>query len=123
MAYKEEDLEQFYSKKDMKYGKANICKECNSAKQRDDYKSHKYKQKLQTRKRYGIEYEEYEKRMETSHCCEACGREENLVYDHDHTTMEFRGVLCRTCNAGLGQLGDTLEAINKMVTYLKKRRK
>jgi len=34
--------------------------------------------------------------------------------------MEFRGVLCNKCNRSIGQLGDTLESIQKVVAYLSK---
>jgi len=58
--------------------------------------------------------------VKSSACCEICSSTEELCYDHDHDTMEFRGVLCRGCNRSLGQLGDNLESINKVVKYLKK---
>jgi hypothetical protein len=30
--------------------------------------------------------------------CEHCGKVGEVVYDHDHTTGEFRAWLCRSCN-------------------------
>jgi len=38
--------------------------------------------------------------------------------DHDHTTGLVRGILCRTCNLGLGFLGDTVELLKSAVSYL-----
>ena len=69
--------------------------------------------------RYGITLDEYYKAMKSSHCCEICGLEENLCYDHDHITGDFRGILCITCNTALGKLGDTLEGVNRAYMYLK----
>lgn len=115
-----EDLELFVSRKKCKYGRGNLCKVCSNRKGREEYLSHNYKQKLQTLKRYGVTIEDYEKAMATSDCCGICNSKNNLCYDHDHITMKFRGVLCRRCNRSLGQLGDTLESVLKVVKYLEK---
>jgi len=72
------------------------------------------------RHRYGITIDEYKDAMSSSHCCEICGAEENLCYDHDHTTGAFRGVLCRTCNTAIGTLGDTIQGLNMAILYLKR---
>ena len=46
---------------------------------------------------------EYRKNQET---CEICGSKEtlsrSLAADHDHVTLQFRGLLCYKCNTGLG---------------------
>jgi hypothetical protein len=55
--------------------------------------------------------------------CECCGRAPDklgMALDHDHTTGEFRGWLCRRCNLGLGLLGDTLDAARRVVAYLER---
>lgn len=38
--------------------------------------------------------------------------------DHDHKTGEVRGVLCSSCNTGLGHLGDDIEGIKRALYYL-----
>lgn len=54
--------------------------------------------------------------------CEICKNppkdRDKLVVDHDHTTKRVRGLLCRGCNASLGQLGDNINAIRAALTYL-----
>ena len=59
-------------------------------------------------------------------CCGCCG--ESLVYpdskkqyhiDHDHTTLKVRGLLCTTCNTGIGHLGDNLEGLHNAIKYLR----
>ena len=74
----------------------------------------------QTKKRYGVDAETYKRLMATSSCCQICGKVEELCYDHCHETMKFRGILCRGCNRSLGQLGDNIEGIQKVLDYLKK---
>jgi len=39
--------------------------------------------------------------------------------DVDHDTGEFRGILCTTCNSGIGKLGDDIESVEKALNYLK----
>ena len=52
--------------------------------------------------------------------CECCGRQSNdIVMDHCHKTEAFRGWICRYCNAGIGQLDDTIEGLEKALVYLR----
>lgn len=39
--------------------------------------------------------------------------------DHDHETGEFRGLLCGTCNLGLGNFYDSIELLKRAIQYLK----
>lgn len=43
-----------------------------------------------------------------------------LVVDHDHNTGKVRGLLCNTCNSGMGKLGDSIENLESAVLYLKR---
>jgi len=38
--------------------------------------------------------------------------------DHCHTTNNVRGLLCRTCNAGLGYFKDNTERLTNAINYL-----
>jgi hypothetical protein len=110
----------FVKAKNSKYGYRNLCIPC-SVKRTNAHPGNKdWKTDHQTKKRYGVDVETYKQRMATQSSCEICGSEKELCYDHDHMTMEFRGVLCRGCNRSLGQLGDSLEGILKVVDYLRK---
>ena len=68
---------------------------------------------------YGITIEEYNEIMTSAVECAICGKTSGLVYDHCHTTGKFRGVLCRSCNLGLGSLGDSADMLEKAYLYLK----
>jgi hypothetical protein len=54
---------------------------------------------------YGISQAEYEEMLEEqNYCCAICQRHESeftkrLSVDHDHATLEIRGLLCDFCNS------------------------
>jgi len=113
-----DDLSLFVKNKQSKYGRRNECISCRVKANQSHPKVKDWKTNHQTMKRYGIDAETYKARMATSSECEVCGTTEELCYDHDHNTMEFRGVLCRGCNRSIGQLGDTAESLQKALDYL-----
>ena len=51
--------------------------------------------------------------------CECCGRIDKLQLDHAHGgSRAWRGWLCRSCNIGIGHLGDSTEGVTKALAYL-----
>ena len=52
--------------------------------------------------------------------CMCCGRIDKLHLDHCHNTEKFRGWVCKSCNVGIGHLGDKIEGIERALKYLKK---
>ena len=128
VATNEEELQLFTKDKRRKYGRGSTCTSCEN-KRKQKWKDENKELDVKIRRNcfhvsaYGITTEEYEECMSTSDCCEICGTNEKLVYDHDHTTMEFRGVLCRGCNSALGHLGDNREGLVKALSYFDSRQK
>ena len=115
-----DDLSLFVKDKNSKHGRRNLCISCCVIRNNQNSKNKDWKTDHQTKKRYGVDVSTYKSRMSSSSCCEICGSTEELCYDHDHLTMAFRGVLCRGCNRSLGQLGDNLEGIKRVLKYLTK---
>lgn len=50
--------------------------------------------------------------------CEICGGADDLKWDHDHSSSEFRGTLCNRCNLGLGLFKDNPESLRAAIRYL-----
>lgn len=75
---------------------------------------------------YGATLEEYYKLMHRAkNKCEVCGkrsgrlRQQKLNLDHNHATKKLRGILCGSCNRGLGYFKDSIVLLQKMIKYLK----
>lgn len=122
------DISGFYTNKTSKSGYHNACKKC-----RKEY-AKKY-QKKNMRKvrnraylsRYGISIEEYETLYEKQKgCCSICGTSNStgklkyakLFVDHCHNRDEVRGLLCKSCNIGLGEFKDDVSLLQKAIEYL-----
>lgn len=130
-------------------GKHRLCRDCRTKEcreQRDDeYRRkvnlrNKLRRKTDTEyvkqcrlrhkkwylKKLGLTLEDYWKALaDQEGKCAICGlpEEQNLhgilYVDHDHRTGEFRGLLCKHCNSGLGHFRDSLKLIKRAWKYLK----
>lgn len=62
-------------------------------------------------------------------CCAICHCDldglvsKHVHADHDHYTGRPRGVLCRSCNLGLGFYNDSILLLEQAIEYLKKHQK
>lgn len=116
----------FSPSKRKKNGRASWCKGCTQQAERERRAQRKEQYGTvhtgsSVYQRLGVTLEDYQRRMATSDCCEICGVKEDLVYDHCHDTMQFRGVLCRKHNRAIGMLGDTVGDLERAYLYLKER--
>lgn len=75
---------------------------------------------------YGITKEQYKNQFEKQQgLCAICnhkhvsGRRTGLVVDHNHSTGKFRGLLCHSCNRGIGLLKENIEILRSAIKYLK----
>lgn len=71
------------------------------------------------RSTYGLSLEEYEGIVrDQGGLCALCGDRPATHVDHEHKTGHVRGVLCLTCNSGLGQLRDSPDLLRRAATYI-----
>lgn len=83
-----------------------------------------YTSKRSRMKQYGISEVEYIELLESQgHQCPICERDfestgEQPSIDHDHDTGAVRGLLCRQCNLGIGNLRDDLALVQNAYNYL-----
>jgi hypothetical protein len=72
---------------------------------------------------YGITRDEYEALAKNG--CQICGApdspKKSLGVDHDHENDSVRGVLCDSCNNGIGRFSDNPELMRRAAEYLEAR--
>lgn len=75
--------------------------------------------------RYDLTLEEYNTLSQKQNgCCAICGTTKGsknggrLVVDHCHESGNIRGLLCHSCNRGLGMFRDKPELLKKALKYL-----
>jgi hypothetical protein len=80
-----------------------------------------YERSRQLKRRYGITVEDYDRMLEgqggvCALCKETCSKGTRLCVDHDHDSGRVRGLLCDSCNRGLGRAEAIgLDKINEYV--------
>jgi hypothetical protein len=75
------------------------------------------------RKHYGITIKQYDELLKKqNNKCAICNRESiyKLHVDHNHKSGKVRGLLCGSCNRGIGLFGESLELLQKAKEYLNK---
>lgn len=96
----------------------------NRARERDEYaRSTARRLAINRKARYGLTPDRFLELMDQQEQkCAICGTEitERLAcVDHCHTTGAVRGLLCRSCNFGLGHFRDNPELLLAAVAYLR----
>ena len=116
----EQSLDNFY-----KHGKyhSSKCKPCELAYKRSKYNSEKDCARHR-RRIYGITEEQYNEMLQKQNgVCRFCKKspednKQRLAVDHCHDTGKVRGLLCSTCNLGLGYFNDNIALLSEAILYL-----
>lgn len=102
------------------------CRDCESAyRKRRTRKQRTAERDRKLRRRYGITSTDYTAMARAQRWrCAICARPpyptgSRLVVDHCHRTQRVRGLLCHTCNAALGLMGDHPERLERAAQYLR----
>lgn len=95
-----------------------------------DKKNPLVERKSSIKRKYGIEWEEFERAyIHSQGKCEICQKplalvtikgdgQESASIDHCHTTGKIRGILCRHCNVALGHFRDSRLHLENAIKYL-----
>ncbi len=68
---------------------------------------------------YNLMFKEQEGKCKICSSKEAKGNSKHLKVDHCHETGKVRGLLCNSCNLGLGKFKDDIKSLEKAISYLK----
>ncbi len=97
----------------------NECKKCRSNRNRLGPGD----RRPRTLAKYGLTIEDYDRMLrEQEFICPICKVEQDKVMhvDHDHLTGSVRGLLCESCNKGLGFFKDSVDNLRNAIKYLEK---
>lgn len=93
----------------------------------EDKKSTKNKQdnyRYKHLEKYGLDYNSYMDLLKKqNYKCKVCktqnkSYEKSLSVDHCHKTGRVRGLLCSSCNIGIGHFKDSIELLQSAIEYL-----
>jgi hypothetical protein len=124
----EKSLVLFKKEKPSKEGYGSMCADCSRTKMKER-RAYKAKQdnEYYTRmnlKMYGLTLEQFnEIKASQNNACAICKTPElelihRLCVDHNHATMNIRGLLCHACNRAIGLLKDDPDVLRSAAEYL-----
>lgn len=120
-----EDKDFYQDKRNLNW-KNNICKKCQLIQNKEYMDKNPDKRyrwyKIYNWKKRGINNPEQalELYIKTKRC-DICNVSNKVLHlDHDHKTGDVRGVICTTCNLGLGAFLDDPNLLLEAITYLNK---
>jgi hypothetical protein len=80
------------------------------------------KRQFRNAQRYGLTREEFDQLRAQHNACAICGKYDwgpkGPQVDHDHETGRVRGILCLSCNNGLGRFKDQPGVLRRAAIYL-----
>ena len=122
---------EFYVDRKSKTGRSYECKDCRKKRAKENYaadpEGHKARHKAWVEKNrhrvklhkiksaFGLSPEEYEAMPQV---CVICGSTEKLCVDHSHRSGRVRGILCQSCNKGLGHFRDDPTLMFRAAEYI-----
>ena len=125
MCEQDKPFEDFWKASKGKFGYQAQCKDCQRDYRRQRHTENPDLWRVGNLKRnYNLSLEEYRDLfIVQNNACAICERTTNsdgrsLAVDHDHETGEVRGILCISCNRGLGYFQDDPILLEKASQYL-----
>ena len=114
----------FHNDKSREDGLQSYCKPCKNGYRKANKQSPEASKEYHLKSKFGITQDEYDLNLELQdNACKICKVDaseftRNLHVDHCHTTGELRGLLCVSCNVGLGYFKDNIEFLEEAIGYL-----
>lgn len=128
----------FYPEPSRAHGISSRCIKCDQEKNRALYKQNaeqrkayriRYKarrRELHLEQKWGMSISEYGAMCRAQNgLCAICGKaplKRQLAVDHDHATGAIRGLLCDSCNLGIGYFNDDPELMLAAIDYINQSR-
>lgn len=78
--------------------------------------------KHRLKKQYGLTEDQFNSILhEQGGVCAICKRQSDkkLAVDHNHKTMKMRGLLCASCNRGIGYFKENVESLTSAIEYIR----
>ena len=102
------------------------CKNCHldQSKQRWQRTGGRNQRLANLKNKFGLTEDQYDELLATQGGgCAICGRTpaemgKTLPVDHCHANGHVRGILCSSCNTGIGMFGDDVERLRSAIKYL-----
>lgn len=114
-------VSEFYKDARMRTGFSSECKLCRRARNNKYTADHPNGRRRRTlASKYQITIEDYERQYQYQNgLCAICSdHKEKLFIDHCHDTNKVRGLICNTCNFGLGHFRDNVKFMENAINYL-----
>ena len=116
-------LSLFYKNKSGAFGRSGQCRDCTNERLKKNYCPQKAFAKA-LKGKYNMTINDYDQLLfNQGGFCAICkgletGHLGRFVVDHDHMTGKVRGLLCWSCNVGIGHLKDNPEILISAAYYL-----
>lgn len=108
----------------------NVCRKCRAKQHKNRYNKNpdkhiKYVINKRLKKKYNLTYDDklnllYKQNNQCAICKTINPGKKGWQIDHCHTTNEIRGILCSSCNLGLGLFKDNIKILWNAIKYLLK---
>lgn len=120
----EKPKDRFFRQKTSKDGHGSWCKDCMKENLKNWKKDNpnlirEAEQRSKRKYKYGLTEEVYSAMLEAQGGrCAICPSTTKLSVDHCHDTGKVRGILCHTCNVGLGMFHNSPRKLRAAARYL-----